>query len=391
MVSYYTALIALSWLALGVLCILVRENSWIPKKDKHLFYLSYGFIAFSALFEWLGVQFSGNTDIPVWLLSAVKCLDYILTPMAGGAIVAQMKLRNRWYTAMMAVLGFNAVFQIVASFNQWMIVIDDTNHYTHGPLYGFYAALYFVVIFLTAAEFLIFSLSYRKRNRASLISVFLLVIVGIVLQEAIGGDCRTAYVAMTMGVALMFIHYAEFYKMEADEQLIKQRNQLIRDELSGAFSRYAYSKDVERYNRINALSPDFTVFVFDINGLKEVNDTIGHDAGDELIIGAARCIERAVGNVSRCYRTGGDEFVVMTNTDEEQANAVFKCLEEETARWSQDHPVLNLSISSGYGREKDFPGFTVEELTKKADQAMYAAKAKYYLNLGIDRRINSTQ
>ena len=51
-------------MALIVLCILVHENSWIGKKEKRLFYLTYGIIALSALAEWLGVQFSGNEDIP---------------------------------------------------------------------------------------------------------------------------------------------------------------------------------------------------------------------------------------------------------------------------------------------------------------------------------------
>ena len=81
-------------MALGVLCVLVHENSWIPKKDKSLFYLTYAVLAASLFAEWLGIQLSGNPDIPTWLLSLVKCLDYILTPVAGGAVVAQMKLRN---------------------------------------------------------------------------------------------------------------------------------------------------------------------------------------------------------------------------------------------------------------------------------------------------------
>ena len=174
MVSYYTVLIALCWMALAVLCVLVHENSWISKKDKGLFYLTYGIVALSALAEWLGVQFSGNEAVPVWLLSLVKCLDYIFTPLAGGAVVAQMKLRNRLYKVLIIALGCNTLFQIVAGFNGWMITIDDHNHYSHGPLYGVYIAFYLFVIALTAAEFLIFSLSYRKRNRVSLISLFCL-------------------------------------------------------------------------------------------------------------------------------------------------------------------------------------------------------------------------
>lgn len=382
MLSYYTLLIILCWMALVVLCILVHENSWIGRKDKRLFYLAYGIVALSALAEWLGTQFNGNEAIPVWMLSTVKCLDYIFTPLAGGAVVAQMKLRNRLHKVLMIALLCNTVFQIVACFNGWMVVIDDGHRYAHGPLYGVYIALYLFVIVLTAAEFLIFSMSYRKRNRTSLIAVFLLILVGIGLQEFFGGEYRTAYVALTMGVALMFIHYTEFYKMAADEQLKKQRNELMKDALSGVFSRYAYTKDMERYSRLTALPDNFTVIVFDINGLKTVNDTVGHDAGDELILGAAQCIEKAVGNAGRCYRTGGDEFIVMTNQEKEQVEAVLSRLEEESKQWSSENFAFPMSIATGYAREEDHQGLTVEELTKKADQAMYAAKAAYYLSQG---------
>ena len=381
MVSYYSVLILLCCMALGVLCILVHENSWLEKKDKNLFYLTYGIVALSAFAEWLGVQLSGNDAVPVWVLSLVKCFDYILTPMAGGAIVAQMKLHDRLYKVLMIVLGINAVFQLAACFNGWMTVIDENHNYAHGSLYGVYFVICMLVIAITAAEFLTFSLSYPRRNRASLISVFILIIAGVIFQEIIGGECRTAYVAMTIGAALMFIHYAEFYKMEADAQLTSQRDQLMKDPLSGVYSRFAYIADIERYRRMTALPDNFTVFVFDVNGLKKINDTEGHDAGDALITGAARCIEKAVGNEGRCYRIGGDEFVVMTNMDKKQAECLLKRLEAEAAQWKSDKFSFSMSIAAGCARAKDFRGLTAEELTKKADQAMYASKAVYYSSL----------
>ena len=374
LVSYYSVLIILCWLALGVLCILVNENSWISGKDKRLFYLTYGIIALSAFAEWIGVQFSGNEAIPVWALKMVKCSDYILSPMAGGAIVAQMKLCNRWYKALIAVLAGNALFQIIAGFNDWMILVDTQHRYIHGPLYGVYIAIYLLVTFLTTVEFLIFSLSFRKQNKVSMISVFVLVLVGIGFQEVLGGEYRTAYIAMTIGVALMFIHYAEFYKMAADEQLMKDA--LCRE----VFSRYAYKKDMEQYSQMTPLPEDFTVFVFDINGLKAVNDTIGHDAGDELILGAAHCIQTAVGGAYRCYRVGGDEFVVLANMEKEDAEEVLARLDEETKQWSLDKSAFSLNIAPGYACAKDFQGLSAEELNKKADQAMYASKAAYYLS-----------
>ena len=179
-------------MALGVLCILLWENSWIPKEDKRHFYLTYGIIALAALAEWTGIQLNGKESIPKWVLAGVKCADYVLTPLAGGALAAQMKLRNRWQTALIAVLAANTLFQIVACFNRWMIVIDDQNHYSHGPLYTVYILVYLLVIILMAAQFLSFGRSYRRQNRASLYSVLLLVIVGIGIQELLGSEYRTA-------------------------------------------------------------------------------------------------------------------------------------------------------------------------------------------------------
>ena len=62
MMSYYTVLIALCWMALGVLCILVYENSWIPREDKRLFYMTYTIIALIYLIITLVLQAGLNTS-----------------------------------------------------------------------------------------------------------------------------------------------------------------------------------------------------------------------------------------------------------------------------------------------------------------------------------------
>ena len=141
------------------------------------------------------------------------------------------------------------------------------------------------------------------------------------MQEALGGEYRTIYVALTLGVALMFIHYSEFYQMSADEHIRKQRSQLMQDALSGARSRHAYMRAMEQFGDLTALPEDLVAFTVDINGLKNVNDTVGHDAGDELIVGAARCLKAAIGEDGECYRTGGDEFVVLAHMDRPRADA----------------------------------------------------------------------
>ena len=384
MVSYYTMLSILCWMALGVLWILVWENSWIPSRDKRLFYLTYGIIALSSVTEWIGVQLNGNEAVPVWVLAMVKCADYILTPMAGGAFVAQMKLHDRWSRVLKAVLACNAVFQVIAALNHWMIVIDEQHRYSHGPLYTVYMLVYLLVIFIAGVEFRSYGKAYRRQNRISLYSVLLLVVIGIGMQEILGQGIRTAYLAVTIGSALMFIHYSEFYQMSANDHILQQRDQLMRDPLTGVYSRHAYMMALEKYGEGAGIPGNLTAFSIDINGLKPTNDRFGHKAGDELIIGAARCIEQAIGD-SICYRTGGDEFVVVARMNKDGADAALQRLNAATAEWNGTL-VGSLSLSAGYATADEYPGFTLERLVIEADQAMYAAKADYYRQNSHDRR-----
>ena len=123
----------------------------------------------------------------------------------------------------------------------------------------------------------------------------------------------------------------------------------------------------------------------DINGLKAVNDGLGHEAGDELIRGAAACIVNAFGTGRSCYRTGGDEFVVLTPMSREEATSVLMALNQETRRW-RGEKAKSLSVSAGFALSQDYDGLTSEALVRESDKAMYEAKAAYYRKTGRDRR-----
>ena len=383
--SYYTAIIALVWMALAVLCVLIHENHRIPPNDKRLLYLTYALIAVSALAEWFGLRVNGREGLPRWVLLAAKCADYILTPMAGGALVAQMHIRNRWRSALVGILVANTLFQLVGVFFGWTVRVDAQGQYSHGPLFMVYMGVCFAVIGLIVIEFIVYGRAFRRQNRVSLYAVMLFVAMGVLMQELLPSEPRTAYVAMTVGAMLMFIHYTEFASLAADDYLTAQQKQIDTDALTGVFSRHAYSEALKVLDAAGPLPEDFAAFTIDINGLKQVNDTLGHEAGDELIIGAARCIERVMGESSKCYRTGGDEFVVLTRMPADAAEMALSHLKRETDRWT-GRAVKALSLAAGYALAGENPGLSAEKLVKQADMAMYAAKAAYYRKNGVDRR-----
>ncbi|MBR1559032.1 MAG: GGDEF domain-containing protein [Clostridia bacterium] len=385
MFSYYTSIIFLSLLALGVLSILIQENDRLSKTDKRLLELTYALIAVSALAEWTGVQLNGRTDIPKWALICAKTVDFTLTPLAGGALVIQIRLKNRWRNALLGILAFNVVFQVVSLFTGWMIVVDDAHRYTHGPLYGLYMGVCLAIIGLVIIEFVLYGRAFRRQNRWSLYAVMLLVVVGVAMQEATPSDIRTSYIALTLGAALMFIHYTEFLQLAMDDTVSEQQLQLDTDALTGLFSRHAYSRTLKTLDAAGALPRDLAAFTIDINGLKQVNDSLGHEAGDELIRGAAACITKAIGVGRSCFRTGGDEFVVLTPMSREEADDALGWMYEEARRWRGER-VKTLSLSAGYALVCDHDSLTAEALVRESDTAMYEAKAAYYREAGRDRR-----
>ena len=387
MISYYTSIILLSWLALGVLYVLVWENDRLNAADKRMLYVTYALVALSALAEWLGIRLSGSETVSVRALRAIKSADYILTPIAGGALAAQLRTRSIWQKLLFALLAVNTVFQLVSFFKGWMVRVDNHNYYTHGPLYIVYIVFYLAVIALIIIEFSVYGKRFRRRNRKSLYAILFLVIAGIMMQELLGGEIRTAYITLTLGMSMMFIHYAEFSQLAADDALNEQRILITTDALTGVSSRHAYARALKDLEGAERLPDGLAVFSVDINGLKETNDTLGHEAGDELICAAASCIVSALGSQGTCYRTGGDEFIVLAEADRETVEASLSVLRQAASEWC-GKKVQQLHLAAGYALAADHPEMNAEKLIQEADKAMYEAKAAYYSQSGTDRRKN---
>lgn len=204
-----------------------------------------------------------------------------------------------------------------------------------------------------------------------------LVLIGIVLQEAFASHFRTAYLSMAFGASLLYIHYLEYAQIDAEDHINKQSELLHRDSLTRLFSRYAYSKALTGYDENGALPEDLVVFSIDINGLKDANDTFGHAAGDELIRGAADCIHKVFDSCGLCYRTGGDEFIVLAHADRAMCESLIQQLADNAAAWDGDL-IHRLSLSAGYALASDHEGVSAEKLIIFADEGMYAQKKRFY-------------
>ena len=170
-------------------------------------------------------------------------------------------------------------------------------------------------------------------------------------------------------------------KLEESRQLVKEseiqlsETKIIAytDPLTNIKNKHAYVEEEERIDKLISQGEmsEFAVVVFDLNGLKTINDTKGHDAGDSYIVDACRTIERFFGN-EHLYRFGGDEFVVIlfdeafknrNKTLAEFEKYIDECLHT-------DKPIISHGMSK-FRKENDN---TYHAVFYRADKIMYARK-----------------
>lgn len=176
--------------------------------------------------------------------------------------------------------------------------------------------------------------------------IFLLVILGFVLYQ--------------------LINYRKIRKREIEKK------QAYTDQLTGRGNRYLFlsvlDKLIKKGNK-------FAVCFMDLDGFKQINDTMGHDAGDELLVYLARTFDEKLPSNAVAYRLGGDEFsIVIQNI--KTTRDITKVLDYMKKQLEEPIMIQGTSISLQYSL-----GISVfpEDATTKSELIMYADDAMYYI------------
>ncbi len=187
---------------------------------------------------------------------------------------------------------------------------------------------------------------------------------------------------ITLGFFLLFgMHMATsllrlMTSLKEHQRLLESERNSYKDQLTNLGNRRLYYRKVAKLEGLG-IEDDINFIMIDVNGLKTVNDTLGHDAGDELLIGAAVCMTEAFPDAELLCRMGGDEFFIIVK---ERDDVLVKRMNRFLAyaeNWNGKY-IQSISMSYGVANKKKYPGFTVSELQKAADEEMYKYKSEYY-------------
>ncbi len=203
------------------------------------------------------------------------------------------------------------------------------------------------------------------------------------VEVAVGAGAERTYIAMkVMPVWGARTRYGGSITVMTDMTDVKRKERELRrsastDDLTGAYNRSAF---IDRTNQLlgaaNALDQPFALLVLDIDDFKRINDTYGHQAGDEAIRAVAHAVAGCLDRTQPLGRIGGEEFAVaLPGLDLAEAVALAEAIRSATARADirRDGARFGATISVGVAARGE-SGATYDALFQSADRRLYYAK-----------------
>ena len=139
----------------------------------------------------------------------------------------------------------------------------------------------------------------------------------------------------------------------------------------------AYWEDLVR--DVFSAEEQTAMIMFDLNGLKHTNDTLGHNAGDKMISEFSSILKREIGSKELLCRWGGDEFAAFVrNADREKTDEYISAVNSAVAAYNSSGQIPEIHFACGCALSCDFPNLSWSELLSKADEYMYINKKSWY-------------
>ena len=190
-------------------------------------------------------------------------------------------------------------------------------------------------------------------------------------------------------IIIIAIELVKALRYAAQNRILQSK--VYRDEATGLPNK---NKCEEILNEPKSLTAEdaVAVCVFDLNNLRNINNTLGHDNGDEYIYSFAKQLRIAVPDEYFVGRDGGDEFIaVLKGVTRTHVEECLLSIRKQTETYSKEHPEMPISYAVGYAMSQDFEQATMRELFRYADKNMYIDKNRAKMEEAAEeKRINQS-
>ena len=361
----FTYIYILTVIALIILITIIRRSQYFGERKNLYFVLAIfsdilillGYVG-RDLSEQLGSQAFGNGSNAVIYLCAPLSMFFL--------IIAATKKTDVVIKICCALEAVSAFIALASPFTGWFFTVSPEGIYSRGPLYLYNEILgiLFVVIWgiYSYIEF-----SYVEPIDKIHIGELLGIQICAIILQGLNSTYKIIYICGAFMIMLYYAFITEVYGKY--DKMTSVRNRAYYDFYLGRI------KTSSRYS----------VIMFDANGLKNINDTLGHKEGDKLICCVASAVNKAVGQNGSVYRVGGDEFIaIIRSQDEETVNRINSEALSLLAEYGKGLS-FEPTVSSGIAVHEN--GEEYSSVLIRAEEAMYKVKERFYEATGKERRI----
>jgi diguanylate cyclase (GGDEF)-like protein len=147
----------------------------------------------------------------------------------------------------------------------------------------------------------------------------------------------------------------------------------ITDRLTSLFNRYSFEEQIEYHIELfERYNNKFSIVFFDIDFFKKVNDTFGHDKGDDVLVEISQLLQKELRHIDFAFRYGGEEFIaLLPETNLENAVKIAERLRESVREYNFS---VDRQITISLGVAEYQKNETIREFVKRADRYLYKAK-----------------
>lgn len=389
---------ALSSVCMDIVCICIlfvligsfAFGDYSPNRTTRLFALLLVATVWALFTDFLNWAFDGALEfwhMTYWFTVGSLCMGSILACILSLYLYCYMEdthdLRQMRKPAIVCAIINLISFIITFSLALTGTAFEFVNgHYETGELYDIVTALPIFTLLVLTGYIIRYVKTVGVHDALAAVGYMLFMITGALIEAE--NSVGTTYVAVTIADVFIFVMLQNEIIATEKQNVKKWMIKSHTDALTGFYNRSAYEADLKILENGN-LGDDFVFILADVNSLKSINDSFGHNAGDELIIGAAECLEKSLGSYGKLYRIGGDEFIALIFAGQEDVEIIKKNIETATQEW-RGKLVQDVTLSCGFVTKKEVGQISVKEMAVLADKRMYEAKNEYYRITGIERR-----
>ena len=259
---------------------------------------------------------------------------------------------------------------LVNLFTPVLFLIDDNDNYIAKDL-RYASMLVQTIMFLMSSAYLLYVASKsdgRKKFRRRAVAVFGLIMTAFIIVQAFYPLLPFYSAGYLAGTCLLHTFFLEDLKHEQVTRL----EQLLENEKRHKHAYVEIEAEIDKKITDSELK-DFGIIVFDLNGLKHINDTYGHEMGDKYLKDACKLICETFKH-SAVFRIGGDEFVALIEgSDYNDIDTLLSGFDRQIEENIEKHSVI---VSTGFDKYDPATDNSFNSIFVRADKKMYERKRK---------------